>query len=266
MLQDKAEKIKILMSEPIPAGPSGGPPYWAWCQDQVEKIGRPGTSLTCTGLKNGYRSLGTYESAYNGIWMAQRAFEAEKKGYDAFIVGCTSDLNLKECRALVNIPVIGPTEASVLLAAALGDKFSVILIDSHLKPMMECLIRGYGLIDKVASFRCPPGLTAPKDFQMMLGGKEKELADEMKAEMARAVNEDGAEALFVSCVPTGVSLKRQKVYEVEGAPVIDQLSASIKMAETLIDLKREYNTGVCKRSIYRGPAPGWDKQIPIVVE
>lgn len=264
MAQTKAA-TRILMSEPVPAGPKP-PPYWDWCKQVAEKSGRPGTTLTCTGLKNGYRSLGTYESAYNGIWMAQRAYEAERKGYDAFITGCTSDMGLKESRALVNIPVIGATEAAAILASMMGNKFSVILIDPGHKAMMENLVRDYGLSDKLASLRCPPGMTAPKDFKMMLTGEEKAVVEEMKAEMAKAVIEDGAEAMFVSCVPTGSMLKLQGLYEVEGAPVVDELSAAIKLAEIMVDLKRTYGTVVCKRTIYKAPAPGWEQQIPIEVD
>jgi Asp/Glu/hydantoin racemase len=84
--------------------------------------------------------------------------------------------------------------------------------------------------------------------------------------MAKAANEDGAEALFVSCVVTSAFLSMQGVREVSGTPVIDPVAASLKLTETLVDLKRAYGTGVCRRSIYTALVPGWEKQIPIIVD
>ena len=55
----------------------------------------------------------------------------------------------------------------------------------------------------------------------------------------------------------------QRVYQVDGVPVIDPLAAQIKMAETLSDFQRAYGTGVCRASIYHSPHKGWEEEIPI---
>jgi len=104
----------------------------------------------------------------------QRAYEAEKKGYDGFIIGCASDLGLKEARSMVNIPVVGSTEATALLACSLGNKFSVITTDPTACGRAENLIRSYGLADRLASVRCPDGLTSHKNFAMMAEGPEQQ--------------------------------------------------------------------------------------------
>jgi len=129
----KAESLRIMISEPVP-GATKPPPYWEWIHKMAEKAARPGTAVDYVALKKGCRGDGAFENTYNTIWMAQRAYDAEKKGYDAFIVGCASDMGLKECRALVDIPVAGSTESSLLLASVLGHKFSIILVDPGIKP------------------------------------------------------------------------------------------------------------------------------------
>ena len=48
------------------------------------------------------------------------AVEAEREGFDAFVIGCCYDPALTQCRELVNIPVVGPLEASVLLSRLFG--------------------------------------------------------------------------------------------------------------------------------------------------
>jgi len=238
-------------------------PHWAWYEKTLKAVKRPETSVDFTHLKKGYKSLSPYTSAYNVVSMVQRAYEAEKKGYDAFIVGCATDLGLKESRAILNIPVVAPTEAVVHFAATLGNKFSIIAVNPNGCVLMENLVRNYSLSDKLASVRPIPGLTLAKTFEMMLGGEQEKLIGMITQEMEKAVKEDGAEAFFVPCVPTSSMLAMNGVYAVLGVPVIDLLSISVKQAEAIVDLKRAYGTSVCKRSIYIPPYEGWERDIPI---
>jgi allantoin racemase len=170
-------------------------------------------------------------------------------------------MGLKECRALANIPVVAPTEASSLLAATLGEKFSVIDLQTFTKPVIEAAIRNAGVLSKLASIRSPEGLNAGKAFQMTFGGEADKLIELLTGEMKKAVKEDGAEALFVSCIVTSALVSEKGIREVAGAPVIDILAASLKMAEALVDLKRVYGIGVNRSSIYLSPSPGWEKQV-----
>ncbi len=262
MTQEKG--IKIMVSEPM-AGDSPAP-YWDWYQKTLKDVGQSGTTIEIIYLKKAYRSLSPYTQAYNAISTVQRVYEAEKKGYDAFIIGCATDLGLIESRALVNIPVIGVTEAAVHFAATLGNKFSIISVNPNACVRTENLVKSYCLGEKLASIRSVPGLTLAKNFEMMLGGEQDKLIQMIKKEMEDAVKEDGAEALFIPCLPTNTMLTMNGLHWVEGAPVIDLFSITIKQAEMMVALKRAYSTGVCKRSIYIPPYEGWDKDIPIVID
>ncbi len=44
--------------------------------------------------------------------MIDKALQAEREGYDAFIIGSYSEPFLKETRAAVNIPVLSPPRGS----------------------------------------------------------------------------------------------------------------------------------------------------------
>jgi allantoin racemase len=264
MTPKESANIKLIMSEPMPPGPEV-PAHRGWWQKAAELVARPGTTLDITGVREGYTDIGTFATTYNGVQMALRAYRAEKEGYDAFIIGCSTDMGLKECRALANIPVIGPTEATALLAATLGNKFSTFVFQPLMIPVTENAIKSAGVMDKCASVRCPPGLTAIKNSTMIASGKEDELLEMYTKEMSKAVNEDGAEVLFISCVPTSTWFYTKGVREVDGAPVLDQFSVSLKLAEMLVDLKRAYGTDVCRRSIYVSPPDGWEKQVPSIM-
>jgi len=172
-------------------------------------------------------------------------------------------MGLRECRALVNIPVVAPTESASVLACALGNKFSIINLQPSADPGIELAVRNAGVIGKLASIRCPPGLTVPKAFSLSLGNKseQKRLIEMLTNEMVRAVIEDKAEALFISCTHTSAFLSSQGIREVEEVPVLDIFAASLKMAETYLALKRGYETKVCRKSVYMAPSADWETQI-----
>jgi Asp/Glu/hydantoin racemase len=260
-----AATIKLMLSNPTPGKApksSGG-----WYQKTVEAVARPGTTIDVVDLKRGYTDPTTpYTAAYNAIGMVERAYEAEKKGYDAFVIGCAFDPGLRESRALLSIPVVAPTESAALLASTLGNKFSIIAIDPSWCPVIERIVQSYGLGDKLASVSCPPGLTMPTAFGMMFGGEQEKLVELMTKEMTKVMKENGAEVFTVGCTVAATVLTMRGVHEVDGAPVLDLIAAEIKMAETMVDLKRAYGIGVCKASIYYPPRSGWEQEIPILVD
>lgn len=73
------------------------------------------------------------------------AIEAERDGFDAFVIGCCYDPALTQCREFVNIPVIGPLEASASLARLFGHSFAVVTDHRKAVPELHDRIRLYGL-------------------------------------------------------------------------------------------------------------------------
>jgi len=259
--------IKILVSDPIHNSGERASIEYARYQKIVDTIARPGTTLDFTSLKPGYfTSRGTaYPDAVNAIGIAEKAYEAEKRGYDAFIIGCVWDIGLKEARSLVKIPVAAPTESSALLACTLGRKFSVIA--SHYVDACKYrdMIQRYGFGDRLASVRYPPGFIAGNGFKLIFGGEKEqiEFTERVTAEMRKAVEEDSAEVVWYACTLGTTLLTMHGVHEVDGAIVIDAFVAALKMAEIMVDMQRAYGTSVCRASIYQSPKPGWEKERPI---
>lgn len=73
------------------------------------------------------------------------AVAAEREGFDAFVIGCCYDPALTQCRELVEIPVIGPLEASVLLSRLFGHSFAVLTDHHKAVPELRDRVRLYGL-------------------------------------------------------------------------------------------------------------------------
>jgi hypothetical protein len=120
------------------------------------------------------------------------------------------------------------------------------------------------LTSKRASIRSPEGLTAGIAGRMSREGKQDQLVEMLRSEMVKAVREDGAEALFVSCIVTSALVYIKELHEVEGVPVLDIMSPTIKMAEVLFDMKKSHGIGVCRRSSHMPPSAGFDINKPIM--
>jgi len=271
MSQKEKSAVKIMVSDPIYNPGSQGPLVYGWYQKTINDVIRPGIKVDFTCLREGYfTTVGTpFPDAINAIGMVERAYEAEKKGYDAFIIGCVWDSDLREARSMVSIPVMAPTESSALLALTLGSKFSVITNSPPKAVKYRELIQSYGLKDRLASVRCPPEFASGTDcFQLMFAGEsgQKELTEIVTAEMSKAVKEDKAEVVFYACTMGSTILTMHGVHNICGAVVLDPFVAALKMAEIQIDLHRAYGITVCRASIYQSPAPGWEQQRPIPVE
>ena len=260
----KTGEIRILLCEPVPEM-EPNPQHRAYWNKTLEKVARPDITLDYVNISRGYTGLSGYEQLYGSVEMVKRAYQAEKQGYDAFIIGCASDMAIMECRSIVDIPVIAPTEACSHIAATLGNKFSIIDLQYATKPVIENAVRNAGLSSKLASVRSPEGMDADRVSQLTSEDPSKAVRI-FRDEMKKAIMEDGAEALLVSCLLTSAFLTEHGLYEVEGVPVIDLLAGSLKMAEIMIDLQDSFGTGVCKNTIYRAPSSGWDKDLPLLAE
>src|SRR3954453_21085896 len=61
---------------------------------------------------------------------------AEAEGYDAVVPLGTLDLGVDGGKSAVNIPVIGPTEACLHVAALVGDQLGLMIYDAKQLPFM----------------------------------------------------------------------------------------------------------------------------------
>lgn len=263
------KSVKIMLSNPIYDPSRRSSQSFTWYQQIVEQVARQGTKLDCVNLGNGFfTKRGTaYPDLVNAVGMAERAYEAEKKGYDAFIIGCAWDPGLREARSLVRIPVISPTESTLMLTWQLGRKLCAL--DRRPAKALEYgdLLHKYGIADRLVSVRCPPEFSSMDDFDLVYGGEErqKEFVRIVTAEMRRAIVEDHAEVLWYACTVGASVLTLHNIYEIDGVSLINPFVAALKMAEVMVDLQRAYGTAVCRSSVYRSPAAGWEKerQIPV---
>jgi allantoin racemase len=183
-----------------------------------------------------------YHKALAAVETIKLTQNAEKNHYDAVIIACFSDPGLEGAREVVHIPVVGIGEASVLLAASLGHRFSIIAILKNSIPRAERLVGQLGLTQKLASIR-----------EIGMGVVEMEEAKEkgwqrILERCRTAINVDDAEVIVLGCA--GMSGLAQKLQRELGVPVIDPTLAAYKIAEVLVDMGLTHS----KIALYQGPA------------
>ena len=162
-----------------------------------------------------------------------KAIEAERAGIDAVVVDCMGDPGVQACREAVDIPVVGPAEASMHLAAMLGHRFSVLTVVDSLIPVVENQALRYGVAGKLASVRA---FNVPV---LDLAGDWDATFEAVIAVAEAAVREDGAHVLIPGC--TGLAgfaprIQAELARRSCEVPVLDPPPVALKLAESIVSL------------------------------
>lgn len=187
---------------------------------------------TVTGIDDVEEGPASIESSYEEYLSipasVRRAVELEREGWDAVILGCFGDPGLDAFRELVSIPVIGPGEASALLAASLGHRFSVITITDSVVPAIERQVRNAGLAERLAGVRAVdiPVLELHHDRDRTIAA--------VVAEARAALLQDRADTLILGCMSMGFLEIAEAVSEEVGVPVLNPARVALRFAEAIV--------------------------------
>ena len=232
---------KILFINPV-----GTDQYDAEMLSYVKSSAQNNTMVDIRSFKKGPKHLEYmfYEGVV-GNDILRAVYNAEKEGYNSAIIGCFYDPFLYEAREIVNIPVIGPAEASMNLASVLGYKFSIIVGRTKWVPQMTENIRKYNMENKLASFESL-GMGVC-EFQ-----SNPQITKNKIIQAARQSIKKGAEVIILGCtIEYGFYKELQELLHV---PVIDVVLASLKYAEMMSDISKNLNWSHSKIGIFEPPA------------
>lgn len=196
----------------------------------LKRLARPDTQISVDCISAGPESI---ESCFDEVLAApevvHRVARAEREGFDAAIVYCFSDPGVDAAREMVSIPVIGPGEASVLTALALGTTFSVVTVLDDVIPRTLVQLNRMGTPPwRVASVR---GLGIPVS----------RLRDDLDRTFRSLVpvarkcrDEDGAHVIVLACL--GMAGLGARLQEELGMPVVDPAFVAVAWAEWMVAL------------------------------
>lgn len=223
-------KILYLVPGPMSKGPMGSSELDRR-KGILQGIAFEGTQVEIQDVPDGPASI---ESAYDELMAVPATLrgivEAERDGFDAVIIGCFGDPGLEAARELVDIPVIGPGEASLLAAAGLGHRFSVVTILDNVVASQEHQAHRAGVLGKLASVEAI-GIPVLE----LMGDREATIAGVVAAGQ-RAIDRHRADTLMLGCMTLSFMGIGELVSAELGVPVLEANRVALKSAESLVSL------------------------------
>ena len=171
---------------------------------------------------------GYFDEAFAVPGMLEELLKGERAGSDGYVIACFDDTGLEAARTAAKAPVVGIGEAAFHVASLIAHRFSVVTTLSRSIAPIEANLVKYGLDRRCARVRaCEVPVLALEDPAS--GAREK-----LSTEIARALREDGADAIVLGCA--GMAELAASLAREHGAPVIDGVAAAVKLVEALASL------------------------------
>jgi len=152
---------------------------------------------------------------------------------DGVVVAAFGDPGMPALKELVDVPVIGITEAALCAAALQGQRFSIIAISDRITAWYRDCVEHFGLGGRLASIR------SIKQSLHGIGSVQHDFKDTLLALSRQAVEEDGADVVILAGAPLA-GLARDLEGQIP-VPVVDGISAGIRMTEAVVELQSGFH-------------------------
>ena len=204
-------------------------------------VASPATDIVAATSTMGPVSIeGYYDEAFALPGLLLEIGKAERAGADAAVIACFDDTGLDAARAMATIPVIGICEAALMTAAMLAKRFTIVTTMERSRVPIEELAHRYGMAGRARVRAADIAVLSLEDPNS--GARER-----LRSEIARAIQEDKAEAIVLGCA--GMADLAKTLSHEFGMPVIDGVGAAVKQAEALVAL----GLTTSKRGAYAAP-------------
>jgi allantoin racemase len=170
---------------------------------------------------------GNFESYLAAVGVVD-AVQRYEQPYDAVVQAGFGEHGREALQELLEVPVVDITEAAAHMAMMLGHRFSVVTTLDRTVPLIHDRLLLAGLTDHCASIRAS-GLGV-----LELEGDSPRVTEAIVQEAKRAVIEDRAEVICLGC--GGMAGLDAAVRDAVGVPVVDGVTAAVKLAESLAAL------------------------------
>ena len=195
---------------------------------EARRAAAPGTEIRVLTAPFGVAYIETrFESLIGAYATATLAAEHAEQD-DALIVAAFGDPGIDGLRELLDIPVVGLTEAALMSACLLGKRFSIVAISRRITAWYRECVQANGLIDRLASIRC---LDRPLQD---IGRVQEDHAQALQALCQSAIDDDGADVIVIAGAPLA-GLARAIKQRIP-VPVVDGVSSAVCHAQTLASL------------------------------
>jgi allantoin racemase len=195
---------------------------------QARAAASPGTEIIGCTPRFGAESVeGNFES-YLAAVAVMDAVTSYPEPFDAVIQAGYGEHGREGLQELLDVPVVDITEAAASVAMLLGHAYSVVTTLDRTVPLIADRLKLAGLDARCASIRASglPVLALEEDPDAAVTA----VVDQAE----QAVNIDHAEVICLGC--GGMAGLDERIAKRCGVPVVDGVSAAVKLAESLVSL------------------------------
>jgi allantoin racemase len=229
--------------------PFGTPVYNDLIAETLAPYARPDTELVVTNTRDCPENIDYYYNKHiTELVVFEEVMRAEQAGFDAVIVGCCYDPGVRVARELVDIPVIGPLEATMMMVPYYAHDYVVVTDHHKAVPYLRDMVMLYGGV------HCRDVTCINWWVTDMIRDTEGVARDAM-AKCRNVMEDKGAEAVILGCTIIAASMEKWLIDT--KAPrehtILNTNTFSLKMAESLADLKKQGLYNINRGGYYQKP-------------
>ena len=229
-------------------------PYIERLQAYLDRAAAPGVRFEVQGLDppdRHFHALTEFRCAAQTI---RNALEAERAGYDAFVIGHFQEPALLEIRGAVDIPVVGLGEASMLTALSMGGRIGLVTIDPAFIDWHERQVRAHCFERRVAGVRAVH-MDLPSFMRAFTDAETYARVRADFVEQVRPLVTAGAEVILPAGGLPMLLFSRECPFVIDGALVLNGIAVAVKAAEMALSLRQLTGAVVSRRGTYAKASP-----------
>ncbi|VTT28672.1 hydantoin racemase [Klebsiella pneumoniae] len=171
---------------------------------------------------------GHFDEAIAAIGVLEQVKAGREQGVSGHVIACFGDPGLLAARELAQGPVVGIAEAAMHMATLVATRFSVVTTLPRTLIIARHLLQQYGFEHHCAALHAI-------DLPVLSLEDGSGIAQEkVRQRCIQAKREDGSGAIVLGC--GGMADLAQTLTRELGIPVIDGVTAAVKMVESLLAL------------------------------
>jgi len=197
--------------------------------EAARMVAASGTEIIAVNPEYGPISIeGYYDEVFSIPGLLEEVRKGEASGCQGTVIACFDDTGLDAARCIASGPVVGICEAAMHIASLLANSFSIVTTLRRSIPALEELTVKYGMSRKCHRIR------ATEVPVLELENPDSEATKLIRVEIQKALDDDRSEAIVLGCA--GMVDLAAELSEEFGVPVIDGVSAAVKLVESLVAL------------------------------
>jgi len=162
------------------------------------------------------------------------AMQAQREGYDAFCLGCTTDMGLIFAKEAVDIVVCGLSEINMHMAVILGERFAYLTADERGARRIRHLAEEYGLGDRMVP---STPLSMPFSERYAAFDDPTNLVRKLEP-IAQEAAKNGAGVLLLSDNVLNMALWGHGISEIAGLTLQEGSTVLVKTTEMMLELQK----------------------------